>query len=214
MQLKQFLTVISLLIFGAASPVVANPAEDAAYIVEQHLVFINYEEKVALMSQDIVTTMQTGFDNFGAEIIDPDKFLDVLLGDFFSEFMVKVQADTVVVFQETLSPEELAALAGFYRSDEGQALLVQGDALLALSIIEGHPGPTNQFFQTGSGAAILARMPELLAGMNGMFQAVQVRLNELFTLDRIADIMEMKSVVRFKDESQRQVVVDALRKPQ
>lgn len=97
-------------------------------------------------------------------------------------------------------------MADFYRTDEGQALLAEGltEATLENSIA---------FLKDGVGAPLLEHWPELSARVeDDLGPEATARLTELFALDRIADIVDMEDVVKFEDESRRQVVVDALRK--
>ena len=203
-RMKQFLTLAFCIVFGTTSPMTAETATDATYIVEQHIISGNYEKKFAIIAQDTLAIMRPAFERFGAEIINSDRFLGELVGDYHLEFMSRIQKEATIAYQEILAPEELTALANFYRSDEGQKLLAQGLSAETLN-------DSAAFFRVGPGESILEHMPKLLAHMNEPIREAQARINELFSMNRMAEIMEMKSIIKFEDESRRQIVVDSLR---
>lgn len=202
--MKQFFAFMTCLAIGTASFSRADTEEDAAYIVRQHMVLGDYEEKLELLSQSILAKVEPAFERLGAEIIAPDRLWDEIGGTYFQDLEQIIQENAIIAFQEVLAPEELALLANYYRSDEGQAFLVQ-------SFTKEQLDTSAAFFQVGPGKPLLTRMPELLAVVNEPLLDALLPINELFSTDRMADIMEMKRVVHFEDECRRQSVVDALR---
>ncbi len=149
--------------------------------------------------------MNAAFETLGAQIIDPDRFMAELMGDFEAELISKIRKTSAAAYQELMTDEEIAALADFYRSDAGQTLLARG-------LSEATLNEYNAFAREGAGAPILEHLHEIVATMEEMGPDVLARLKDLFSMARMADVMEMESVVKFEDESHRKVVVDALRK--
>ena len=203
--MKQKLLLASFLFFGTTVTGLSDPMSDASYIVEQHITSSNVEEKLDALSADVVAQMNPVFKNLGAHIIDPNRFKDVLMGDFAAELVSEISETAAAAFHEQLMDEELAALADYYRSDEGQALLARGFSSVT----------SNDYIKLmheGAGAPVLEHIPEMLETMEAVENKTIARLDDVFALGRMADLMEMEGLVAFDDEARRQTVVDALRK--
>lgn len=202
--MKYIISLTFCLFYLTSPPLIADPKEDATYIVEQHLISGNYDEKFKLLMQDTLANMTQSLERLGAKIIDPDRFLGLLVEDTHLEFMPKVREHAVSAFQDILTPEELASVASFYRSDEGQNFLEQSQSEETFQTYE-------SILRDGPGEPLITHMPELLASMSEPIREWRARITELFSPHRMADILEMESVVEFVDENRRQRVVEALR---
>ena len=67
------------------------------------------------------------------------------------------------------------------------------------------------FAREGTGAPIMEHFPEFIAIMEEKNNKITARLGELFSPDRMADLMEMEAIVKFEDEAHRRLVVNAFR---
>ncbi|WP_170398929.1 hypothetical protein [Ruegeria arenilitoris] len=202
--MKKTLVLASCLLLGTTIPSLADPETDAQYILEQHSASNNFEERISALKRRALIHFEPFFQKLGAQIIDPDRFLDELLGDFEAEIFSDVRSTTVAAYLEILTDDEIAALADYYRSDEGQYLLAQG--LTAETMFQ-----YAALAFGGAYAPILEHMQELEVALDRVRPIVEARLEKKLTADRIADIMEMEDIVKFEDESRRQIVVDAMR---
>lgn len=204
---KQILILACCLFFGTTTSTLSDPATDASYIAEQHIISTKVEEKLDTLSTDVVARMRPAFEKLGAQIVDPDRFMGALMGEFETKLISDIRKTSATAYQELMTDVEIATLADYYRSAEGQALLARGLSEVTLNDYAA-------FAQEGAGAPLLEHLPQLLASMEDVSSETIARLGEVFTLDRIADLMEIDGVVQFEDEARRQAVVAALRKIQ
>ncbi|WP_420586774.1 hypothetical protein [Ruegeria sp.] len=205
--MKQTLILACCVFFGTTTFTLSDPATDASYIAEQHIISTKAEEKLDTLLTDVMAQMRPAFETLGAQIVDPDRFMDELMGDFEKTLISNIRKTSAAAYQELMTDVEIAALADYYRSDEGQVLLAQGLSEVTLN-------DYITFAQEGAGAPLLEHFPELLASMEEVGNETMARLGEIFTLNRMADLMEMEAIVKFEDEARRQAVVDAFRKTQ
>ena len=182
----------------------ADTETDAAYILEQHLNSINSEEEFETLKQTALSEMHSNFDDLGAQIIDPDRFAEELFGEFETYFFSNLRETLAKTYQDFMTDEEIAALADFYRSDKGQELLRQG-------LSEDTLADNIAFIKGGAGAPLLRILFNSSARMDDFHDEITARLGEVFSLDRIADLMEMETIVVFESDEHRQYVVDGLR---
>ena len=77
----------------------------------------------------IVAALQTNYRKLGIKLNDPERFFDLFMEAFVAEFAEAMRRETVPLYLKTLSPEDLAALATFYRTDAGQHLIAATPAI-------------------------------------------------------------------------------------
>lgn len=172
---------------GLAHAAFAGPTEDAAYIVEQHLYWNDYDAGAAALQREIFANIEQALGQFGATVIDPERFIE----EMFGGLKEVVRAETIKSYRAAMSDAALAELAEFYRTDLGQATLSSGVA----------PGR----------ATYLAVMQYHAEAGAHLEQAIPSALEQFFSLQRQADILEMPDIVAFENEADRSKVVAAMR---
>lgn len=86
--MKRFLVSVVLLL-GTATHPLSDAASDVAYVVDEHIRSEQAEEKLIELSPKTLSDLRPAIENFGAEITDPDRFLDELMGGFHTELLAK-----------------------------------------------------------------------------------------------------------------------------
>lgn len=201
--MKQVFLSLFFLICTTASAY-SDVSSDLAYIVEEHMLATQTEKQLARVTQKALTDIRPAIHNFGAEIVDEEEFLKALLGGFNAEMLELTRRSWIELYEAVLSPLEIVELAAFYRTNEGQALLAKGlnQDKLESSI---------SFLKDGAGAPLLEHWSELEIASDEMHSIAVNRLQQNYSLERIADIMEMEHIIVFANEDQRHSVVKALR---
>lgn len=175
---------------GLSQVALAGAAEDAAFIAERTVSSADYRGGQAELNRQIFRNIEAGLQRLGAEVVDPDRFIEELVGSWPTVF----EAEFAQVLNAALTEKELAELAEFYRSDEGRDYLETGELLNPVAMLD-----------------VLRRA---MAVRSGLEAALAPRLNEMFSPQRVAEILEMPDVVRFENEATRDDVVHALRNAQ
>ncbi|MCF6433873.1 DUF2059 domain-containing protein [Leisingera sp. MMG026] len=201
--MKQIL-IAAIFLLGTVTSALSEAAADVAFVADAHMRWSDAEERVTSLRQEVYTKLQPGFADLGAEIINSDRFWEELAGDFDVELLKLIRGNVAAVYQEVLTTEEIAALADFYRADEGRVLLEQGVTPVTFT-------SNVAFFTEGAGAPLAEHLLELEASMEAKGETVTQYLRAVFSPARIADIIEMEDVMAFADESRRAVVAEALR---
>lgn len=157
----------------------AGPAEDAAFIAEQHLTLDLYQEAEADFRDVALLGLGPTFERLGAELVDPDGFLDLWSGDFDAGFV----ATATDAYQELASEDELAALAAFYATEIGQAFLATG----VLEDRAAHP-------------VALRVHRRFVAYLDYRLTTI---LGQGLTIGRLVDLVGRPDVFAFEDDAQR-----------
>ena len=115
---------ISLLAsFIFVSPAFADPQEDADFIVSRTITRTMFEGTLEVQRHLILSALQNDLSEKGIVLSSPERFLDIFMEEFIEEFTLSMQAQTGDIFLNRFSPSELNAIADFYRTPAGQALI-------------------------------------------------------------------------------------------
>lgn len=106
-----------------AVPGWGGPAEDAQSIVEQSLTREIFEGALRAQRPVLVSAVENDLRQQGITISEPARFFDILVEEFIDEFTETMQEETVAIYLDLFTPEELRDIAAFYATPSGQALL-------------------------------------------------------------------------------------------
>jgi hypothetical protein len=205
--MKNFYKLFLTIFFVLATPVYADTTSDAAYIVDQHMIASGAEKRFQDFNQTMLTNMRSAFANLEVEILDPERFVSELIGDFDERFLREVRDAATKSFLRRLNPDELNHLSTFYRSEAGQVLIEGGVTITSLN------GDLD-FFSDDEGKEIASKVEELLLDMENVINHNLGLAANLLSASRLADVAEIRGVLGFKSEADRQIIIDYLRNTQ
>ena len=185
----------------------AAPSDNATFIVDQNIESRNYDDAWETLSTQVVSSLSEAMDGFGARIVDHERFIEAFLGGFratLEEELSNQREEVIAAYTRLLTEDELADLAAFYRSSEGQTFLREASASGS------SPEQTLAFFQ-GPGRPILEHREALLIHLEAYASAIEAPLLETFAMEHLADIMAEPDIVAFEDEGLRARVVAKMR---
>lgn len=197
----RFLLIIAFLSFSA--PARADIAADTDFIVMKQLEATGTQQRLDALSDQAIANLEPGIENFGATIIDREAFKEVLLGDTYDELFEMIRTRWIELYRAHLTPDEVTALADFYRSDANKALeaFVSETGELppdAYTLLDGPLGP------------LIEHLPEMEASFSGLEAEISTELSNLFALDRFIEILAMKDIIGFETEARRHEVIEAI----
>ncbi|GAA5076964.1 DUF2059 domain-containing protein [Roseibacterium beibuensis] len=108
-----------------ALPVQADPRADAEAIVGLTMTEDLFGAVMTAQGPIIASAIQNDLRAQGINLADPQRFTAILTEVMLSEFTRRMQEETVPVYLNAFTAEELAGILAFYRSAPGQALLAQ-----------------------------------------------------------------------------------------
>lgn len=114
-------TALSIALLGTGAQ--ADPQADADYIVSQTMTREMFEGAIAAQRSLIISAIQNDLRAQGINLPDPDRFFDLFLEEFIAEFTDSMRDQSASIYLDRFSAEELADIAGFYRTPAGQALV-------------------------------------------------------------------------------------------
>lgn len=120
-----------------ASPLLAGPDEDTAYIVEQTVNAHTYRAAFGPHRTSIIGPVMNSLQTSQIDLADPSAFEELVFEEFLSNFVQGMQVNTRAYYIGAFSPEHLAGIADFYRSDAGQAFLRQSQNLATFNTSKG-----------------------------------------------------------------------------
>lgn len=185
----------------------ADMRADTAFIVNAMFASSHVDQRLAQLSEQSLMTVELGISHLGATIIDRDGFTKALLGDMDEQILEGVLANWVTMYEQVFTEAELADLATFFRSEQGQIWLAFNPSQKTLL-------PEEINFLTGGRADLMIRMPYALDNPETLAAEVRSVVKNFITMDRIADVLAQDTLVAFESETERQRVVDALRRAQ
>ncbi len=126
--MKQLFLVISLSV--APCLAVADAQADAEYIAAQTLTKELFEGALAAQAPILHSAIENDLRKKGITLSNPERFFEILVEELIDEFTASMQRQTVPLYLDKFSPEELAAIARFYATDAGQALIQKTPELM------------------------------------------------------------------------------------
>lgn len=121
------------LFISATLPGFADPKADIDYIVEQTVTRELFEGALQAQKPVLLPALESSFRSQGVEVSDLDKFLDVMVDEWIDAFTEEMQASIGEVYMAEFTEPQLHAIAEFYRSSGGQALIAKTPALMQAS---------------------------------------------------------------------------------
>lgn len=117
------------LAFSLAVPAGADPEQDASYVVDQIVSEEMFVGAVTAQRPVIEASLTRQFAQKGIVISDMDRFMDIFFEEFMSEFTARMQSEVQKVYLTEFTAEQLAAIAEFYATPAGQALVERSPKL-------------------------------------------------------------------------------------
>ena len=111
-------------------PALADTQEDVDYIVSQTVTRAMFEGALSAQRPLIIGALENQFRADGIVISDSEAFFDIFIDEWIDEFTASMQRQTGQIYFDLFSEKEIADIAGFYRTDSGQALIEQTPALM------------------------------------------------------------------------------------
>ncbi len=112
-----------------ANPLVAGPVEDAQFIIDATVTEEAMYGLLAAMGPMLSGAMESEFRRNGIELSDPEAFTRILMEEFMAGYLDAMRAEMVTVYLEEFTPDELAGIAGFFRTPAGQAMAAKTSTL-------------------------------------------------------------------------------------
>lgn len=181
----------------------SGSVENARFIAEQHLDALGYAQRLDALERRTLSSLRSGLEPFGATILDSDRFMHELTGEYTDSALPDLVTAASDAFVEHLTPQELAQLAAFYRSEAGKVLPAQ-----PVWDLEGNAHPP--LSDDGPLAPLFEKSPQLKASMDHIMTRGLTTIADLFTAERLAGIVADPEIVGFEDETMRADVVEAL----
>ena len=122
--------VLACAIVFAPSAVVADPQADAEYIASQTVTREMFEGILAVQRPVIVDAVQHRLSEGGILLPNPNRFFDLIMEEFVGEFTDGMRDQTADIYLAAFSPEHLAEIAAFYKSEAGQAMIAATPGLM------------------------------------------------------------------------------------
>lgn len=111
-------------------PSMADPTEDAEYIVSQTVTQEMFRGAFAAQRGVIISAIQNDLRQSGINLKKPDRFFDLFIDAFIDEFTDGMRDATVGIYLNQFTEAELADIAAFYRSESGQSLIARTPELM------------------------------------------------------------------------------------
>ncbi|MDA8585228.1 hypothetical protein N9L47_03060 [Rhodobacteraceae bacterium] len=156
------------------------------------------------MSQEVSASIRSGIEELGGTVIDPDRFTKALFGDSVKDYLLTIKEYHRSAYLELFTPDEITALANYYRSENGQNLLT-GDPETP------EYAELYAFFEAGPGAPFLTQRDALIEKVEEPIRDQMVRIEQMFSMSRVADFIERPDLIHFEDESRRKAIVEGMR---
>ncbi len=204
----------------AALDAYENAEANARYIIEQHFDRASRTAVRRARSQEEIQHIQAFLDKVGGELLDPDGYMEALESDIFIRFEDAAAAVYFDLYLDMLSPDQLAKIADFYRSDAGQALLTlrRKDMVSTLSADDQYTGwlgrvspihvPAITMYQVSHTRLDLdALEPVLEARAEEQLADAAALMEQEYTAKTTFNLLAREDLVAFEDPAMRDYVV-------
>jgi hypothetical protein len=127
-----------VLVVASISPTISEAdSRDIEYIVQQTVTRELFEGALQAQRALIIGAMENDFRAKGIEVSDLDGFFDIFFETWIDEFTIQMQLETGAIYNRLFSETELAAIAEFYKSAPGQALIEKTPELMQAAALLG-----------------------------------------------------------------------------
>jgi hypothetical protein len=154
----RFAALAALFSLSSIGTALATPQEDATYIVQQTASAAILEGVFVATRPVLLASIQNNLNALGIELDDPDRFFDIFIEEFTMAFLEEFHDDLIELYLAEFTPEQLAAMVVFYKSDTGQVLLFKTPSLMAAQAQIG--AQTGQRAGRAVGPRVQARLEE------------------------------------------------------
>lgn len=127
--MRHFLTPFIVLAF-LATPLAADPNEDAKYIVSQTVSEELFAGAINVMTPLIANSLIVQLQKKNVVVSDPEALIKIVGEEFLEEFTLGVQKELIPYYLENFSTQQLSDLAAFYKTDTGQFFIKQTPELM------------------------------------------------------------------------------------
>ncbi|MEL7149450.1 MAG: hypothetical protein AAGK71_01885 [Pseudomonadota bacterium] len=202
--MKHALCLLIAVFICLAPPARANVDDDIQYIVDSLFYSQGYAEETNHKSDQIISRLSAALAKLGAEIRDETAFRDAILGPYEVSYRAQIMAANAEAMRELLSEDEIAAIADFLPTPDGQAFLTLSPQKPPSSgfLAKLRESPLKPFFEHKS---------EFDARTMSVRLSAKTQMREVLSMKRIANLIEEYDIVTFEDETKRSEVVKALR---
>ena len=114
----------------AATAVHADAQSDAEYIASVTATRANFEGALMAQRPMLVSAIQHDMSTKGIVLPEPERFFDMFVEVWIDSFTAEMQSVTAEIYLDLFSETELEALAAFYATDAGQAMLEKTPELM------------------------------------------------------------------------------------
>lgn len=198
--MKRLLLIAALTV---GSPAFGDAQADTRFLVDMHLGPGGGLERLEELSNQAIETIIPAITDLGGTVPDQAALKDALLGDTEEQLIALMRAHWTAEFAAKFRESEIAALATFYRSDEYRktyANFVQNGAL---------PHELDAFLEDDF-APMIEHWSDLQDSMPELEERIKAALQDVYGLDRFAEVFAMKDIVSFESEAHRKEVIDAI----
>ena len=112
------------------TPVFADPQQDAEYIVSQTVTKSIFETALTAQRDIIIGAIANDLRENDLELTDPERYFDIIVEEFIDGFTHAMQEQSVDMYLELFSDEDLADIAMFYKTPAGKTLVATTPTLM------------------------------------------------------------------------------------
>ncbi|MEM6891699.1 MAG: DUF2059 domain-containing protein [Pseudomonadota bacterium] len=109
----------------------ADAKTDASFIASQTATRAVFETAINAQRPMIAGAIENELRNNGITLTDPVRFVDLMMSEIMTEFVEIMQKEMATIYLDNFSEQQLEEIVRFFRSEAGQAYLIQTPALMA-----------------------------------------------------------------------------------
>ena len=119
-------------VYFLATPLTASAdaRSDATYIAQQSLTEEMFRGAFTAQRPVLISAIQNDLRAEGIKLNKPDIFFDLFIEAFIDEFVEGMQRESIEVYLQMFTVEELSGITTFYMTDTGQAFLKKSPELM------------------------------------------------------------------------------------
>lgn len=197
----RYLLILAFL--SLSVPAHADIAADTEFVVMKQMETAGTAQRLDVLSDQAITNIEPGIEGFGARIIDRAAFKEELLDDAYDTLLHTIRDRWIAQYTAHLTPEEISALADFYRSGAGAAL----EATFAET---GDGAPDAHELLDGPLRPLVEHFSQMQASFSDIEDQRMAEFSHLFALDRLNRVFAMEDIIAFDSEARRQEVKEAI----
>ncbi|KIT15848.1 hypothetical protein jaqu_24280 [Jannaschia aquimarina] len=180
-------------------PVLADPLDDATYIVELNSTAVEMTLKADTVVMGIQRSVARHLEDLGATIADPGRFRTELFGDLPDRLRADTGRAAIRAYVAVFDADELGRIADYYRTPEIRSLIAAGIPIRP------------DLLDEDVAQLLESRAPDLMKYIAPAIEENVAEAMARLTMERLATIISMPDVVSFDREERRAEVVEALR---